>query len=499
MILWPRFRSRAVRRRTAPTLAELRARRDAAAARRPTWSSCGSTRSPIPMWPARCQDATGPGHRDLPRGVGRRALPRAAKRRGWRCSSRPGTRARSSWTSSLPPGATRRGCGRPAASGWCVSSHDFAGVPADLAARYRAMMRDGRGGRQGRRHGARPSPTACRCWRLRPPAPQRHVVLAMGAPGLVTRLLPQRFGSAWTYAGRWVAPGTDAGAPAARRVPVRRGLPPTPRSTAIVANPVGALRVAGHAQRRASRRPARRRVPAARSRRCRRRCWRLPRRSTCAAPASRCRSRSTCCRIASPMRWRDASGAVNTLVRRDGALARLQHRRRRACWRRWPAASSSRACAHHPRRGRRRARRRHRAAPAPAPRVTVCARARTGRRGDGRRGRRGRRRDAAAAAAAGTCWSTRRRPACIRDVDETPWPDAALRRPPGLRPDLQPARHAPAARGARGRAARRSMASRCWSRRPNAQFEIWTGQPPAPGVMLDAAAAAPARLCRAAS
>jgi 3-dehydroquinate dehydratase/shikimate dehydrogenase len=42
---------------------------------------------------------------------------------------------------------------------------------------------------------------------LKVSAPQRQVVLAMGAAGLPTRLLPVRFGSAWSYGGDHVAPG----------------------------------------------------------------------------------------------------------------------------------------------------------------------------------------------------------------------------------------------------------------------------------------------------
>jgi 3-dehydroquinate dehydratase/shikimate dehydrogenase len=87
-----------------------------------------------------------------------------------------------------------------------VSHHDFAGVPADLAARVEEM----------RRTGAAVVKLAITATaladtipllRLRVPAPQRQVLLAMGAPGLVTRLLPGRFRSAWTYAGDAVAPG----------------------------------------------------------------------------------------------------------------------------------------------------------------------------------------------------------------------------------------------------------------------------------------------------
>jgi 3-dehydroquinate dehydratase/shikimate dehydrogenase len=87
-----------------------------------------------------------------------------------------------------------------------VSSHDFTGVPADLAARYRAMSETGAAVIKVAVT-ARALADCVPLLALRPSAPQRHVVLAMGAPGLITRLLPQRFGSAWTYAGDGVAPG----------------------------------------------------------------------------------------------------------------------------------------------------------------------------------------------------------------------------------------------------------------------------------------------------
>ena len=87
-----------------------------------------------------------------------------------------------------------------------LSSHDFHGVPFDMAARYAAM------------HAAEPgvvklAVTAARLTDtlallgLKPPSNRRQVLLAMGAPGLVTRLAPDRFGSAWTYAGDGWAPG----------------------------------------------------------------------------------------------------------------------------------------------------------------------------------------------------------------------------------------------------------------------------------------------------
>lgn len=87
-----------------------------------------------------------------------------------------------------------------------VSRHDFQGVPRDIADVHRAMAATGAAV-------VKLAVTARRLadtlplLALRPPGPQRQVVLAMGAPGLVTRLLPARFCSAWSYAGDGVAPG----------------------------------------------------------------------------------------------------------------------------------------------------------------------------------------------------------------------------------------------------------------------------------------------------
>ncbi len=118
-----------------------------------------------------------------------------------------------------------------------VSSHDFSGVPSDLSDRYAAMCATGAAV-------VKVAVTAHRLvdclplLALSPGASQQHVVLAMGTPGMTTRLVPQRFGSAWTYAGAEVAPG---------QVPVSQlrdefrfgELSTTPDLYAIVANPVG--------------------------------------------------------------------------------------------------------------------------------------------------------------------------------------------------------------------------------------------------------------------
>lgn len=117
-----------------------------------------------------------------------------------------------------------------------VSSHDFERVPDDLRARHRAMRTTGAAV-------VKIAVTAQRladCLALQPlaAARQRQVLLAMGAPGLVTRVLPDRFGSCWTYAGDAWAPGQ---VPAARlREEFRFGrVSDAPRVFGLVANPTG--------------------------------------------------------------------------------------------------------------------------------------------------------------------------------------------------------------------------------------------------------------------
>ena len=93
-----------------------------------------------------------------------------------------------------------------------VSSHDFVGVPADLAARAHAM----------RSTGAALIKVAVSAARLSDALPLLDVarpgdavVVAMGDAGVPSRLLASRFGSRWTFAGQHVAPGQI---PAARMV-----------------------------------------------------------------------------------------------------------------------------------------------------------------------------------------------------------------------------------------------------------------------------------------
>ena len=93
-----------------------------------------------------------------------------------------------------------------------ISAHDFTGVPADLEGLARAM----------RSTGARRIKVAVMAGRLVDVLPLRDigrcgdaVVIGMGDAGMVTRMLPARFGSLWSYGGHAAAPGQI---PAARMV-----------------------------------------------------------------------------------------------------------------------------------------------------------------------------------------------------------------------------------------------------------------------------------------
>ena len=85
-----------------------------------------------------------------------------------------------------------------------VSSHDFEGVPADLANRVRAM----------RAFGAGAIKVAVTASRLTDTLPLKliadggdAIVIGMGEAGVPSRLLAAHYGSRWTYAGNAVAPG----------------------------------------------------------------------------------------------------------------------------------------------------------------------------------------------------------------------------------------------------------------------------------------------------
>jgi 3-dehydroquinate dehydratase/shikimate dehydrogenase len=99
-----------------------------------------------------------------------------------------------------------------------VSHHDLEGLPADLASRVWAMRSTGatviKVAVMARRLGD--------CLTLRQAMGEGgpHVAIAMGEAGVVSRVLPSRFGSCWTYAGT-AAPGQISAARLAREFRVR--------------------------------------------------------------------------------------------------------------------------------------------------------------------------------------------------------------------------------------------------------------------------------------
>jgi 3-dehydroquinate dehydratase/shikimate dehydrogenase len=90
--------------------------------------------------------------------------------------------------------------------GVVLSMHDFGGVPGDLADRARAMAGAGAEIVKIAVTAARLS-DAVRLRDLGRDLPGGRVLIAMGEPGLVTRICAARFGNVWSYAGEGVAPG----------------------------------------------------------------------------------------------------------------------------------------------------------------------------------------------------------------------------------------------------------------------------------------------------
>jgi 3-dehydroquinate dehydratase / shikimate dehydrogenase len=83
-----------------------------------------------------------------------------------------------------------------------LSSHDFDGMPADLAGQSRAMRATGAAVIKIAGKARRLSDCLALLDLSRTFADnERSVLIAMGEAGLPTRILAQRFGSAWTYAG----------------------------------------------------------------------------------------------------------------------------------------------------------------------------------------------------------------------------------------------------------------------------------------------------------
>ncbi len=93
-----------------------------------------------------------------------------------------------------------------------LSSHDFSGVPADLEALHRAMQQSAAAVTKIAITARRLTDTIRLAALAGGSAHRPQVLLAMGPAGAVTRILPDRFGSAWTYAGDAWAPGQVAAA-----------------------------------------------------------------------------------------------------------------------------------------------------------------------------------------------------------------------------------------------------------------------------------------------
>src|SRR5690606_29224066 len=189
---------------TAPTLAELRARRDAAAREAdmvelrldtvadpdPDGALAGRTGPVI----VTCRASWEGGHFRGSEAERLRLLERA-----WRAGADFVDIEWQAW--SRAPWIGETGGER-----LVVSHHDFSGVPDDLQARYSAMAATGAAVVK-LAVTARALRDCVRLLDLLPPERRRHVLVGMGAAGLVPRLLPDRFGSAWPYAGDGVAPG----------------------------------------------------------------------------------------------------------------------------------------------------------------------------------------------------------------------------------------------------------------------------------------------------
>ena len=88
-----------------------------------------------------------------------------------------------------------------------LSMHDFEGLPTDLAERYRTMRATGAEIVKIAAFAGTLSASLALREIERTESAARRVVVAMGAAGVPSRVLPDRFGSCWTYAGEGVASG----------------------------------------------------------------------------------------------------------------------------------------------------------------------------------------------------------------------------------------------------------------------------------------------------
>jgi 3-dehydroquinate dehydratase / shikimate dehydrogenase len=120
-----------------------------------------------------------------------------------------------------------------------LSMHDFETTPADLAERVREMRRSSAGTVKAAAHTHRLADLLPLLSIGREAARdgQRTVLIGMGPAGVLSRVLPARFGSCWTYGGPAVAPGQVTVSRLVHEFRVRLTRPTTP-VYAVVGNPI---------------------------------------------------------------------------------------------------------------------------------------------------------------------------------------------------------------------------------------------------------------------
>jgi 3-dehydroquinate dehydratase / shikimate dehydrogenase len=122
--------------------------------------------------------------------------------------------------------------------GIVLSSHDYDGVPADLAGRWRAMRATGADIVK-IAVTARALSDTLGLLDLNAAEPDgARILLAMGLPGVATRVLAARFGSCWTFVSESPAPGEISAARMVQEFRFGKTGPAT-RVFGVVGNPVG--------------------------------------------------------------------------------------------------------------------------------------------------------------------------------------------------------------------------------------------------------------------
>ena len=128
--------------------------------------------------------------------------------------------------------------------GVIVSRHDFSGLPADLAGTL-AMLRS-RGGEIAKLAVTTERPSDLLSLLNAIPGDGSSIVIGMGGAGMATRILADRFGSRWTYAGAAIAPGQITAARLQQEFRFRR-IRPDAAIYMVIGHPVaGSLSPAMH-------------------------------------------------------------------------------------------------------------------------------------------------------------------------------------------------------------------------------------------------------------